>query len=111
MGSDPIAANRFLRAPDAHIANFDEVLNQLGAILAVVASWIAQIKVSPFTQPILNALDYFVLDLTLNMSQAGAFNTGHTPPQMARVMVGNRLLYEHRQRCIDMKREHGDFIE
>ena len=94
--------------------NFPEILEQLASIMTVVDSWIVQIKASSFTEPIRNLLEDFALELTLNMSEVESykFNLGTLPEfYRARVARGNRLLYAHKHKFMNIKREHGDLVE
>ena len=81
--------------------NFPEILEQLASIMTVVASWIVQIKASSFTQPILNLLEDFTVELTMNISEVESykFNLGTLQEfHMARVAHGNRLLFTQKQK-------------
>ena len=94
--------------------NFPEILEQLASIMTVVDSWIVQIKASSFTEPIRNLLEDFALELSRNMSEVDSykFSPGTLPEfHRARVARGNRLLYAHKQKFMNAKREHGDLIE
>ena len=66
LGPDHVAADH---ADDAENTQcLLNIIDQLDSIMTVVVSWIVQIEVSTFTQPILSALDQCVLELTLNRS-------------------------------------------
>ena len=59
-------------------------------------------------------LEVFALELSLNMSEVESykFNLGILPEcHRVRVARGNRLLYTHKHKFMNIKRKHGDLVE